>query len=202
MEKIKEAKQTTCNEMAKAISVDYGQESESQDENPEQIPVSTLHRRIYDIISVMSVVGLIQKKDKTIIWRGENRWRHRPINTELKILKNKVSSKEEVLKYKLSILLLLKTVIADNASVARPSKAVQLPFLVLASGNRSVRIKKDAYGHSMEIGALGSLDVFSPIDALMEKRFHVDKIRSVIENTAELSKCRDFLEDIQIERDV
>jgi hypothetical protein len=203
MEKMQEVKQTTCSQIAEAIIADYAEQAKAQGRDIE-VPSATLHRRIYDVICVMSVVGFIQKKEKVITWIGGVRKNvPQQLIAELAARRNRVASKEEMLRYKLNMLLLLKTVVVDNSSRRRSSKAIQLPCLLLATNSdRPVQINREKSGHRIEFESIGSVDIFSPIDVLMEKRFDMNRVRSAIDSSAALSECKEFLQIMELNEDV
>lgn len=182
-EKIKAAQKTTYNEIADEMLLEL--KTDTNDKSAQE----TLKRRIYDVITVLSVVGYIEKsKNKRIEWVGNDA--SSSATAEVTRRRIRLESKRENFKYRVKMLLLYKCLIEMHRQQPRPRNAISLPIVI----GRTVgdRLEVERRG-PRELVISSGKDIpytFSPLDVFHQMSFPDEIVRTVYDSTPELA---DFL---------
>ena len=182
-EKIKAAQKTTYNEIADEMLLEL--KTDTHDKSAQE----TLKRRIYDVITVLSVVGYIEKsKNKRIEWVGNDA--SSSATAEVTRRRIRLESKRENFKYRVKMLLLYKCLIEMHRQQPRPRNAISLPIVI----GRTVgdRLEVERRG-PRELVISSGKDIpytFSPLDVFHQMSFPDEIVRTVYDSTPELA---DFL---------
>jgi hypothetical protein len=157
------------------------------------LPVQTLHRRIYDVITVLTVVGHLKKTEKGNLWTGERRpqgSRHVP---ELQAKATRIESKEEALRYKARILMLYRALVCANRAVPRPPRALSFPLIIIGQKGSEWVVRTDRDKREIWIEAASKPKLYSPFEILACKSFPASVMQNAITSLPELKSCRDLL---------
>ena len=183
-DKIKAARKTTYTDIANQIIREFASEADPAS-------IVTLKRRIYDVITVLSVLGYIEKIDRRIEWVGQS---DVPFlrNSEIMRRRMRVESKRQNFRYKAKLLLLYKSLIEMRKPTAKPAKALSLPTVIVrATDNEHLATKRqrgDSGRQELVITSeKGVPYTFSPLDILNRMSFPDEIVRRVYDATPELS---------------
>lgn len=183
-ERIRAAAKTSYSEIADQIVAQLASETADMSSD-------TLKRRIYDVITVLSVLGYVDKVDKQIVWVGQT---DMPLLRSAEVTRRRlrVESKRESFRYKAKLLLLYKSLIEMRKPTTRPAKALSLPTVIVrATTNERLETKKvrgEGGRHELIITSRNGVPyTFSPLDILNRMEFPDEIVRRVYEATPELA---------------
>jgi hypothetical protein len=163
-----------------------------QSSNPE-IPAKTLHRRIYDVITVFTCIGHIKKENQSLVWVGPNRPRESPRIADLAARTTRIESKEEALRYKARLLLLHRALISANRTAVSPAHKIQFPVMVIGQKGSDLTLHSDPIRHRICIEARHKPKILSPFEILSGKTFTAAAMEQAVAESPELLPFRDLL---------
>jgi hypothetical protein len=159
---------TTHNGVTDAVIAEYSESTDGQ------FPEQTLRRRIYDVVTVLCVVGLVQRVDKALLWTGELAAHAPALRGEAKQASARIGAKEQLLERRLRLFLGFKALIEMNRNPQRPARA--LPFPMIVVGLRPEPWSCHRIGVKLAIEADSSPVVLSPADIIASIAFTEEAI--------------------------
>jgi hypothetical protein len=98
--------------------------------NPNLSGQETIHRRVYDVINVLSAAGVIDKVGKQVVWRGG-----RPAAPGSGACEERIRTKEQMLSDKVKLLTLYKVLIKRNFVRDPAPDTMTLPVILIGIRN-------------------------------------------------------------------
>ena len=150
----------------------------------------TIRRRIYDVINVLSAVGVIDKVGKQLIWHDYQGANVAPVTLpgggeeEQRIL-----AKEQVLRDKVSLLTLYKALLNRNFTRGpTPPDSVSLPAIIVGIKEPDkASVTQPMDGCELEIRANNrNLSFLAPSDVLQRLSFSQEFIKNILMCSPEL----------------
>jgi hypothetical protein len=169
---IEESKRTTHQAVTAAVIADYRQSS------PGDLPENTLRRRIYDVITVLRVIGYVQKVDDILIWIGDVRCDDSPPRPVVGQTTCRVQSKEQFLQCKMRLLLLYNALIETNRTVPKPANAISFPVIIASGRGPPWIIRSGPSAKKLTIESQVLPELVSPVDILLCKPFSENAVES------------------------
>lgn len=191
MNKLKELKTTTLKDIQSIIMNDFAQKGEAMTE-------ATLHRRIYDIINIFSVAGLISKDAHNVTWIGSRSLAPARQNKspELQTIETRIAVKEENLRYKLKLLLLYHSLMELHQGFVKPTNVncVDLPCVLLGYVSRTPPNHQIEEEGKKIIITANIRAMFSPLEVLENKEFPTGHLKNVFQQIPLYNQYRAYLE--------
>lgn len=157
------------------------------------IPESSFRRRIYDVISVFTCLGYVNKVDGNLEWIGkESTVQKPPQYTETQ---NRIEAKQQILRQKARMLLIYKTLIKENMRKTKGNNEarVYIPFIYFECPTNEIHIEnQDNHSVMMLLGS--NTSTLSPSEVLESIPFHVSSIMQAIKENPEIQQCLDILD--------
>lgn len=158
------------------------------------ISENSFRRRIYDVISILTSLGYVNKVDGTLQWIGKSSSEPKP--PEYLETRERIEAKRERLKYQARTLLLCKVCIRENMRGQRVNqdKRIYFPFVFFECSNNSMQIKSRTDNKIVAVITDKDIIILSPFDIMGDIPFRVSTVLEVINDSPELKDCLDVLD--------
>lgn len=156
----------------------------------------TIRRRVYDVLNVFFAADIISKDNKMIKYKlTATLTPSTPIPPRLQSLYERCEQKHEILMMKLKLLLSYQSLITRNASIARPSKVIHLPLMIVGfNSNIDGGSNRSLDGKSLEIHASENPTFYSPMNIFDKMQIPFDQFKEILKKTSGLSQLETDLE--------
>lgn len=157
------------------------------------IPEPSFRRRIYDVISVFTCLGYVNKNDGNLEWIGKPSANQKP--PQYSETQNRIETKQQLLKNKARMLLIYKTLIKENMEKQKTNNDIRIyiPFIYFECPANEIFIET-TNAHSVKMVLSANTSSLSPGEVLENIPFHVSSIIKAINENPEIQQCLDILD--------
>lgn len=156
------------------------------------IPEPSFRRRIYDVISVFTCLGYVNKTDGNLEWVGKPSNNQKP--PQYSETQFRIETKQQLLKHKARMLLIYKALIKENMEKPKTNDTrIYIPFIYFECPSNEVCIE-NPNTPSVKILLSSKASSLSPVEVLTNIPFHVSSIMKVINENPEIQQCLDILD--------
>ena len=155
------------------------------------IPEPSFRRRIYDVITVFTCLGYVEKNEGNLTWIGKPENSKPPEYDEIY---TRILAKEDELRDKARRLLIYKALIIENRNKQRTNEPKAfIPFLYFDCPQDRYRIEWLDKNKVKITSTIDDIELMSPSEIIDGIKIHVSTLLQVFQECPILEKCRNLL---------